>query len=219
LAELHQQHPSAKVMAEEIRAAPGEVTIIAGGPLTNVASAFRMEPDLAMKVGHLIIVGGTLQGPGDVTAAAEFNLFCDAAAAQSVLSSHATMTLLPVDVARKAALTLDLVNRLPSADLGMGKLLRTILPRAFQAFRQRLGLECFYAPEVVAVAGAVEPDLLTTQSLPCHVEIAGELTHGASVIDRRTHTPDRPNADVVVDLDVAGVLDCIYDGLSRGAGR
>ena len=58
MVELHQQHPSVKVLAEEIRNASGEVTVIAGGPLTNLAAAFQRDSELAMQIGHLIIVGG-----------------------------------------------------------------------------------------------------------------------------------------------------------------
>jgi len=217
MAELHHQHPSFKVIAEEIRSAPGEVTVIAGGPLSNIAAALQSEADLAMKVGHLVVVGGTLNGPGDVTAAAEFNIYCDAVAAKNVLRSHATTTLLPIDVAQQAALTLDLMNYVPGPETGVGRLLRVILPRAFQAFRQQLGLECFTAPEAVAVAGVLCPALLSTETLPCQVETSGHLTHGATVIDRRTRTPDRPNVDVVVDIDVAEVIDCIVAGISHAS--
>lgn len=212
MAELHQQHPSVKVMVEEIRLAPSEVTLIAGGPLTNVAAALQLEPDLAQKVGHLIIVGGTLNGPGDVTAAAEFNVYCDASAASRVLNSLTTMTMLPVDVSRQVPLTLDLMNHLPPADTGAGKLLRTILPRAYQAYRQRLGLECIYAPEAVAVSIALDTSLATTETLPCQVEIAGNLTHGATVIDRRPRTRERANVDVVVQIDAQRTVESIYSG-------
>ena len=88
IAELHQQHPSIKVLAEEIRTDPGGVTVIAGGPLSNIAALFQVEPELALQVGHLIIVGGSLDGVGDVTAAAEFNIYCDAESAQRVFRSR-----------------------------------------------------------------------------------------------------------------------------------
>jgi len=84
VAELHHRHTSIKIIADEIRAAPGELTIIAGGPLSNLAAVLRREPELATQIGHLLIVGGTLGGPGNVTAAAEFNIYCDAEAASSV---------------------------------------------------------------------------------------------------------------------------------------
>ncbi|HJQ79092.1 MAG TPA: nucleoside hydrolase, partial [Lacipirellulaceae bacterium] len=71
VAQRHHRHPSVKVICDEVRAAPGEVTIIATGPLSNIAAALQQQPDLAELIGHLIILGGTLAGPGNVTAAAE----------------------------------------------------------------------------------------------------------------------------------------------------
>ncbi|MBA3480354.1 MAG: nucleoside hydrolase [Pirellulales bacterium] len=217
IAELHQQHPSLKVLAEEIRNDPGGVTVIAGGPLSNIAAAFQLEPELAMLVGHLIIVGGTLEGPGDVTASAEFNIFCDAEAAQRVFRSPATTTLLPRDVTSRAAMTFDLLNYLPAETTAQGRLLRTLLPAAFQSYRQRLGLEGIYAAEAVAIAAAVHPELITTEALPVDVEIEGTLTYGATVIDRRPRTLDRPNMDVAVDLDAPAIVDFVQRGLRKGS--
>lgn len=213
--ELHQQHPSIKVLSDEIRSNPGEVTVIAGGPLSNLAAAFQIESDLAMLVGHLIIVGGTLDGPGDVTAAAEFNIYCDAESAQRVFRSTATKTLLPRDVTSRAAMTFDLLNHMPDEATGPGRVLHALLPGAFQSYRQRLGLEGMYVPEAVAVAVAIHPELLTTESWPCDVETDGVLTHGATVIDRRRHTQERGRMDVAVKLDSKGVVDCIRRGLMR----
>jgi len=215
MVELHQQHPSVKVLAEEIRNASGEVTVIAGGPLTNLAAAFQRDSELAMQIGHLIIVGGTLHGPGDVTAAAEFNVYCDAESAQRVFRSAATKTLLPRDVTSQAAMTFDLLNHLPGEETPMGRLLRTLLPGAFQAHRQRLGLECMYVPEAVAVAVALHPELIAAEPWPCDVETEGTLTRGVTIIDRRSPPQERPNMDVAVSLDAPAVVDCILRGLQR----
>jgi inosine-uridine nucleoside N-ribohydrolase len=217
IAELHQQHPSLKVLAEEIRNDPGGVTVIAGGPLSNIAAAFQLEPELAMLVGHLIIVGGTLEGPGDVTASAEFNIFCDAEAAQRVFRSPATTTLLPRDVTCRAAMTFDLLNYLPAENTAQGRLLRTLLPAAFQSYRQRLGLEGIYAAEAVAIAAAVHPEFITTEALPVDVEVDGTLTYGATVVDRRPRTLDRPNMDVAVDVDAPAIIEFVQRGLRKGS--
>src|SRR5688572_12705347 len=206
IAELHQQHPSIKVLAEEIRTDPGGVTVIAGGPLTNIAALFQMEPELALQVGHLIIVGGSLDGVGDVTASAEFNIYCDAESAQRVFRSPATTTLLPRDITCRASLTFDLLNHLPAESSASGPLLRTLLPGAFQAYRQRLGLEGLYGAEAVAVAMAIHPEFVTTEALPVDVEVDGTLTYGATVIDRRPRTLERPNMDVAVDIDARAVV-------------
>ncbi len=211
--ELHQQHPAIKVLSEEIRAAPGEVTVIAGGPLSNIAALFQRESDLAMLIGHLIIVGGTLDGLGDVTPAAEFNIYCDAESAQRVFRTPATMTLLPRDVTSRAALTFDLLNHLPDEETGSGRVMRALLPPALQSYRQRLGLEGMLVPEAVAVAAAIHPELLTTETWPCDVETEGVLTHGATIVDRRRHSPVRGHMDVAVKLDARGVVDFIRRGL------
>lgn len=213
IAELHQQHPALKVIAEEIRNDPGGVTIIAGGPLHNIAAAFQLDPELALQVGHLIIVGGTLEGPGDVTAAAEFNMYCDAESAQRVFRSHATTTLLPLDVTSRAALTYELLSNLPSEGSSLGRLLRTLLPGAFQSYRQRLGLESMYAAEAVAVMSILRPELLVTEPMPVDVETEGMLTYGATVIDRRPRTLDRPNMDVAVEIDAPAIVEGIMRSL------
>ena len=213
VAELHHLRPSKKVIADEIRAAPGDVTIIAGGPLSNIGAVLKMEPDLAMQVQHLIIVGGTVQAPGDVSAAAEFNIFCDAQAARFVFRLPLTKTLLPLDVSTRAALDYDFLDRLPQNSTRTGGVLRAILPGAYRAFRQKLGVEGIFIPEALAVVAALHPELLTTEPMHCDVEIAGELTHGETVFDRRHVVFAQPNMDVVVDLDVHGAIDCLTQSL------
>ena len=217
VAELHHLHPSKKVIADEIRSAPSDVTIIAGGPLSNIAAVLKVEPDLAMQVRHLIIVGGTYQGPGDVTAAAEFNIFCDAQAAQFVLRLPLTKTLLPLDVSSSVALDFDFLDQLPKDSTRTGRVLRAILPAAYRAFRRKLGLEGIFVPEVMAVVAALHPELITTEPMHCDVEIAGELTHGATVFDRRHNTSAQPNMDVVVDLDRQRAIDCLTQSLHQAS--
>ena len=93
VAELHHQRPSVKVISDEVRGAPGEVTIIATGPLSNIAAALQQQPDLAEMIGQLVILGGTVSGPGNVTPTAEFNVYCDAEAARDVFRSPVTKTI------------------------------------------------------------------------------------------------------------------------------
>jgi inosine-uridine nucleoside N-ribohydrolase len=217
VAELHHLRPSKKVIADEIRAAPGDVTIIAGGPLSNIEAALKMEPDLAMEVRHLIIVGGSIQGPGDVTAAAEFNIFCDAQAAQSVFRMPLTKTLLPLDVSTRATLDFAYLDRLPKESTRTGQVLRAILPAAYRAYRQKLGLEGLLVPEALAVVAALQPELFTTEPMHCDVEIAGEFTQGATVFDRRHNTSAQANMDVVVDLDAEAAFDCLTQSLQQAS--
>ncbi|MCA9258591.1 MAG: nucleoside hydrolase, partial [Planctomycetales bacterium] len=155
-----------------------------------------------------------LCGSGDVTVAAEFNVYCDASAAQFVLSCPVTKTLLPLDIASQACLTFDFLTTVNECSTSTGRLLQAILPGAFKAFRQRRGIEGILAPEAVAVAVAIDPTLMVTESYPREVETGGSLTHGATIIDRRVRPGSLPNADVVVEIDVDRTVECILDTLT-----
>lgn len=217
VAQRHHRHSSVKVICDEVRTAPGEVTIVATGPLSNIAAALQQQPDLASVIGHLIIIGGTLTGPGNVTAAAEFNIYCDAEAARAVFHSHVTKTLIPIDVSSRVMLNLDLLERIPDGDSRGGELLRQLLPSAFRAYRQQLGLEGIHLHDAVAIVAAMRPDLFTTERMYGDVEVDGTLTYGATVFDRRRQPECPPNMDVAVDMDAAAVTECIEFGLTQAA--
>jgi purine nucleosidase len=206
-----------KVICDEVRSAPGEITIVTTGPLSNIAAALQQQPELAELIGHLIILGGTLNGPGNVTAAAEFNIYCDADAARRVFQSPVTKTVVPIDVTRRIVLNFDLLDRLPESNTFCSDLLRQILPGAFRAYRQQLGLEGIYLHDTVAVIAALRPDLFTTERMHGDVEVDGTLTYGATVFDRRHQPESRPNMDVAIDLDAPAVKECILRGLMLAA--
>lgn len=217
VAQRHHRHPSVKVICDEVRTSPGEVTIIASGPLSNIAAALQQQPDLAGLIGHLIILGGTLAGPGNVTAAAEFNIYCDAEAARAVFRSHVTKTIIPIDLTSRVVLDLDVLERIPAGESRHGGLLRQILPGAFRAYRQHLGLEGIRLHDTVAIVAAFRPELFTTVRMHGDVETDGTLTYGATVFDRR-HLPESPpNMDVAIDMDAKAVTDCILEGLTHTA--
>jgi purine nucleosidase len=206
-----------KVICDEVRSAPGEVTILSTGPLSNIAAALQQQPDLASLVAHLIILGGTLAGPGNVTAAAEFNIYCDADSARTVFRSAITKTLIPIDLTSRVMLNLDLLDKIPGDESRCGSLLRKLLPGAFRAYRQHLGLEGIHLHDAVGVVAAMRPDLFTTQRMYGDVETDGNLTHGVTVLDRRRQPESQPNMDVAVELDAGAVTECIVRGLTQAA--
>ena len=124
VSQLHHQHPSEKIICDAVRAAPGDVTILAIGPLTNVARAFSRDPELPMLVDRLIMTGGSVNGIGNVTAGAEFNMYCDPASARAVFRSRSTKTLIPLDVTRQVGFNFDLVDELPGEDRRAGSFLQ-----------------------------------------------------------------------------------------------
>lgn len=217
VAELHQRHISEKVLLDVVRTAPGEVTIVTLGPLTNIGRCLRRDANFAGQIGQLLIAGGTYEAPGDVSPAAEFNMYFDPQAARDAIRCRATKTLLPIDVLAKPSFSYDLLERLPDEGSKVGRLLRKTLPYYFRAHRQYLGLESVRLSDALAVLALLEPELFTTQRAAVDVEIAGELTTGATVFDRRSRPQWTGTLDVAVDVNETGVYDALLTALERAA--
>ncbi len=215
VAELRTQHPSEKIICDEVRAAPEEVTIVALGPLTNIARAFQRDQELPYLVGRIVIMGGTMSGPGNITPAAEFNMFCDPESARTVFRSKSTKTLIPLDVTNRVVLTFDFLKQLPEEATRVGRLLRRIIPPAFRAFRQESGIEGIHAHDSVTLLAVTNPELFVTQEMAGDVETQGDLTLGATVFDRRRIPAWRHNMEVAVDLDPAKVAQQIVRNLEQ----
>lgn len=215
VAERQHLLPSEKVICDQVRDAPHLVTIVALGPLTNIARAFLRDPELPTLVGQIIIMGGTVAGPGNITPAAEFNMYCDPASAQAVFRSPSTKTLVPLDVTNRIELSYDLFHKLPSESTRIGRLLRQLLPAAFRGYRQQFGLEGIHVHDTVTLLAAMHPELFATRPMAGDVETQGELTLGATVFDRRRVPAWRHNLEVVIDMQKEGVVDAIVHGLNR----
>ena len=215
VAERQHLHPSEKVICDQVRAAPDAVTLVALGPLTNIARAFQRDPELPTLLGRMVIIGGTVSGPGNISPAAEFNIFCDPASAQKVFRTPSTKTLVPLDVTNQVMLDFDLYRKLPDEATKVGGFLRKILPPAFHAYRQQFGLEGIHVHDTVGVTAVAFPELFTAQEMAGDVETSGELTTGMTVFDRRRLPDWRKNMEVVVDMDGEKVIEEIIRGLNR----
>lgn len=215
VAELHQRHPADKLIVDLIRSAPHEVTLIALGPLTNIARAFERDPELPGLIKHLVCMGGAVASPGNITPAAEFNIYCDPESARRVLRSPVSKTLVPLDVTQKVVFTFDHLDRLPDERNRVGKLLRRILPYAFRAHHEHLAIEGIYLHDAVAICAATDTSLFQFQTLAGDVETTGTLTRGATVFDRRSVATWSPvNVDVAMEVDVVGVISAVLKSLA-----
>ncbi len=211
--DLAHRHTAEKVLGDEVRAAPDQVTIVAFGPLTNIARAFARDPGLAAMVSQLVIAGGTYSAPGDATPAAEFNMYADPPAARAVLRASTTKTIVPLDITRQVTLSFDLLNELPGETSRAGRFLRKILPHLFRTYRQDLGMEEIYLHSSVALMAAMHPELFEIEMAAVEVETTGEITTGATVFDRRSMPEWRSNVGVTRGVDTLAVKDCILRGL------
>jgi inosine-uridine nucleoside N-ribohydrolase len=218
ISRLQHEHTSDKLICDVVRTDPEDITIICLGPLTNVARAIKRDAELHTMIGQLMIMGGSTNGIGNETAAAEFNIYYDPEAARTVFDSLSTKTVIPLDVTREVEFDVGLLDNIPPESCRAGAFLRGLLPHAFRAFRQNLGRETIHLHDVVALMATLHPELFSTEAMYGDVETLGDITCGATVFDRRPDSRVQPNMDVAIGIDAVAVKDGILRGLHH-AGR
>ena len=216
-AALLTQHPAEKVICDAIRSAPDEVTVITLAPLTNLARAFQRDPVLPQLIDRVVMMGGTLDVAGNITPAAEFNIFCDPIAAKQVFQSPCTKTLIPLDVTNRITFTLGHLDQLPQETTKIGGFLRSILMPAFRAYRQRFGLEGIHIHDMITYMAAIYPELFTAKEVAGNVETIGELTRGMTVFDRRRVPDWQPNMEAAYFIEKDKILERTLQGLQYAA--
>lgn len=214
-ADTVQRHGAVHLMADLVRKDPNDLTIVGAGPMSNLAALLRLEPDMPSLVGQLILAGGSVAVGGDATAAAEFNVYCDAIAARDVLRARVTKTLVPLDVSRELTFGYDLIEFVKDRSSRTAQLMAEVLPEYYLALRQQQGVEDAALGDLAPVLLAACPDLFETESMHVDVETTGELTHGVTVCDRRQGAVESHNAEVVVSIDLEGARDAVYTALDR----
>ena len=217
ISELHHAHPAEKVIVDAIRTYPNEVSIIALGPLANVSRAISFDSDIAAEIDQILVSGGSVSGIGDVTPVADFNFYCDPRSARHVLTSPVTKTLMPLDVSRDVVFTLDFLDQLPDESSRVGRFLRRVVPYLYRSHRQQLGLESILLPSAVTLVSCLQSELFQMEEMAGDVEVAGELTAGMTVFDRRPRSDWRNNMEVAVQGDVSEIRAAILRGLRFAA--
>ena len=168
-------------MVRTVTASPGEVTIVAIGPLTNIGSALRRDASFAQNVTELVIMGGAVaslpDGAGNITPNAEFNFWVDPEAARATLRSGVPTMLSPLNVSRKTALTKEWYEKMIVARTPLTKLLETTMGPRFEREPDRV----FLMYDQVAVGSLIDPTLVTTAELYVDVDTHAGVSYGTSV--------------------------------------
>ncbi len=180
-----------QLMTRLIRGSPGEISIIAIGPLTNLALAFRADPALPSMIRDITIMGGSLSG-GNITPAAEFNAYVDPEAAQIVFHCGRPITMIGLDVTRKVSVTDEVLQKLAAAGNPLGQAAGRIL-RAQREQLRRTGLDegVIHAHDALAMASILEPRVVSLTAMHIEVETRGEFSAGQTLGYRK---PVRPSA-------------------------
>ncbi|GBQ28657.1 nucleoside hydrolase [Gluconacetobacter azotocaptans] len=215
MARASDPRPAWQVIVDLVRAHPGEVTLIAVGPLTNLALALRHDPAIAGLVAGVSIMGGafgTRGHAGNMTPVAEANILADPEAADAVLTAAWPVTLLGLDVTQQVVMDAAYLDRLGAQGGTDGTFLRAV-SRFYQDFHERTrGLAGIFAHDSLAVINVIAPELFTRRRGPVRVVCGGiadgqtiQKPEGALCPPSPAWDP-YPSQSVAVDVDTAAVL-------------
>jgi purine nucleosidase len=180
---------------------PGELTLIATGPLTNLAAAIQRDGRAVRALQGVTAMGGAIRVPGNVAPTVEFNFAVDPEAASIVLGAGLNLTLVPLDVTEQIILTREAVE-----GAGHGRLqafIREMTGATMVFHRDVEGFDGMFLHDPLAVATVADPSLVRGQAVAVAVERRGELTAGMAVADFRRRSKATPTATVCQEVDVA----------------
>jgi purine nucleosidase len=178
---------------------PGELILVALGPLTNLALATRLDPALPEKYNRLIMMGGSIRGMGNATPAAEFNIYTDPEAAAIVLEAWSGLTLISWETTMEHVFTSEQVKTLMAIDSPRAEFFRRITRGPIEFIDKYQGL---LMPDGLAVAVALEPDIVRKSQIHyVQVELGGQHTRGQTTVDWFNRTGLKPNVNLVLEID------------------
>ena len=195
---------------------PGEITLLALGRMTNVALALRLAPDIADALASVVVMGGAVRVPGNVSPVATANIHEDPEAAAILYDSGVPIIQVGLDVCDRCGFSDEQFERLRASTRPAVQLLVSASSFTQAAYR-RLGRlaegEAVRYNDVPAVAAAVDPTLMATQRLPVAVDTGSDLTRGQTVVDWYGLTGRQSNADVCLEVDAERLTEMVVQRL------
>lgn len=191
------------------------VTLCPLGPLTNIAKAFNNAPDIIEKVQEIVLMGGAYFQVGNITPAAEFNIYVDPEAAKIVFDSGVKITFMPLDVTHKALTTRARVDAFRAMGTKVGDMVAAWTDFFERFDKEKYGSEGAPLHDPCVIAYLLQPDLFTGRHVNVEVETTSELTLGMTVADWWRVTDRAPNAMFMGDLDADGFFALLTDRLAR----
>jgi purine nucleosidase len=212
---LHPGH-AVDFIIDTLRTRPaGTVTLCALGPLTNIATAFTRAPDIVAHVHEIVLMGGAYFEVGNITPAAEFNIYVDPQAADIVFRSGASITVMPLDLTHKALTTADRVAAFRAMGTHVGSMVAEWTDFFERFDKKKYGSEGAPLHDPCVIAYLIRPDLFSGRFINVEVETTSELTMGMTVADWWGVTDRAPNATFMGNVDAAGFFALLTERIAR----
>jgi len=224
-----------EIIRRIVRENPGEITLVAVGPLTNVALALRADPELAGMIPAITIMGGSLSG-GNITPAAEFNLYVDPEAARIVFDANIPLTMVGLDVTHKCLLSEQQIKQLEAANNPVSQAAGKIMRATYERMSKGGEVTVIALHDALAVASLIDPGVITRKNYYVEVETEGEWTAGETLgwdgsrpirrsAPMETSAPEpppaeipyKPNAQVAVGVDPDRLFNLLIPRLTGNA--
>jgi purine nucleosidase len=202
-------------LIEKVMSNPGEITLVAIGPLTNVALAMRKEPRFAKSLKELIIMGGAIRHEGNVTALGEFNVYVDPHAAHIVFHAGIPMTLVPLDVTYQCLLTAQDVERLMKIDSPIPKFIKDTTDFYMEYHDSYQGIKGCIINDPLALALTFAPELCDYQELPVDVDISGGVSMGKTLADFYNYNKKPANMKVALGVRPRDFIELFLERMEK----
>ena len=193
----------------------GEITLCPLGPLTNIALALTQEPRIAGKAREIVLMGGGFFEGGNVTPAAEFNIYVDPEAAKAVFASGIPIVMMPLDVTHKALTTRARVEKIRALGNKAGKAVAELLDFFERFDEKKYGTDGGPLHDPNVIAYLLRPELYSGRLCNVEIETASELTLGMTVVDWWGVSGRKPNALVIRDVDHDGFFALLTERIGR----
>ncbi|WP_027243732.1 nucleoside hydrolase [Leisingera daeponensis] len=193
----------------------GTVTLCTLGPLTNIAAAFNTAPDIIERVQEIVMMGGAYFEVGNITPAAEFNIYADPEAAEIVFRSGAPITVMPLDVTHKVLATKPRVEAIRALDTRVGRFTAEMLDFFERFDMEKYGSEGGPLHDPCVIAWLLKPELFSGRQVNVEIETSSSLTLGMTVADWWGVTDRKPNALFIGDADDDGFFNLLTERLAR----
>ncbi len=194
---------------------PGTVTLCPLGPLTNIATAFQKAPDIVDRVQEIVLMGGAYFEVGNITPAAEFNIYVDPEAADIVFKSGTHIVVMPLDVTHDALVTPHRNDAFRSLDSKVGHAVAEMTDFFERFDKEKYGSEGAPLHDPCVTAYLIQPELFSGRHINVEIETKSELTLGMTVADWWRVTDRKPNAIFMGDVDAQGFFTLLTERLAR----